>query len=285
MIEMKDKKIKVNGINLHLVDFGGQGEPIICVHGLTANSRYWDSVAERLIDNYRVLAVDLRGRGDSEKPTLGYNVRQHAKDILGVIDFLGFEKIVYMGHSLGALIGVCFAATYPERLSRLILVDGGVDVDPQVYEKIRPAIERLDTVFPDFATFLSEMRKNPFLDEWNEYTEQYFYADVEHRPDGSVCSKASKQAILEEIKALRETSINAFHEQIQTPTLLLWAPDCFKDGKTFMVTREKGEKLAAALPNSRFVAIKNANHYSIILSKYEQFVREVKDFLEEGDKR
>ncbi|WP_243291351.1 alpha/beta hydrolase [Bacillus sp. FJAT-47783] len=277
---MKDKKIKVNGIDLHVVDFGGQGEAIICVHGLTANCHYWDAVAERLIDKYRVIAVDLRGRGDSEKPTFGYNVFQHADDILKVMEFFRFEKVVYMGHSLGALIGTCFATKYPERLSRLILVDGGVEVNPVVYEKIRPAIERLDIIYPDFYTFLNEMKKNPFFDEWNEYMEQYFYADVEHRSDGSVRSKVRKQIILEEIKALRETAINVFHKKIQTPTLLLWAPDCFKDGKTFMVTKEEGERMMALIPNSQFVEIHHANHYSIILTKYEQFVEQVNIFLE-----
>jgi pimeloyl-ACP methyl ester carboxylesterase len=276
---MRDKKLKVNGIDLHLVDFGGKGEPIICVHGLTANSRFWDSVAERLVDSYRVFAVDLRGRGDSEKPKIGYNIHQHTEDLLQVINNLGFEKVIFMGHSLGALIGACFAATYPQRLSRLILVDGGVNVDERVFEKIRPAIERLDTVFPDFATYLNEMKKNPFFEEWNEYAEQYFYADVEHRFNGSVCSKVCKQAILEELKALRETDIDNFYNHIVTPTLFLWAPDSFKDGKTFMITRERGEQLAASLPNSRFVEINHANHYSIILSKYEQLVEEVKKFL------
>jgi pimeloyl-ACP methyl ester carboxylesterase len=276
---MRDKKMKVNGIDLHVVDFGGKGEPIICVHGLTANSRFWDSVAERLVDSYRVFAVDLRGRGDSEKPKFGYNIRQHTEDLLQVINELGFGKVIYIGHSLGALIGVCFAATYPQRLSRLILVDGAVNVDEGVFEKIRPAIERLSTVFPDFATYLNEMKKNPLFHEWNEYIEQYFYADVEHRFDGSVCSKVSKQAILQEVEALKETNIDTFYNHIVTPTLFLWAPNCFMDGKTFMVTRERGEQLAASLPNSQFVEIKHANHYSIILSKYEQLVEEVKKFL------
>ncbi|AKU25435.1 alpha/beta hydrolase [Geobacillus sp. LC300] len=281
---MKDKKIKINGIDLHLVDFGGTGETIICVHGLTANSRYWDSVAERLVDSYRVLAIDLRGRGDSEKPKSGYNIRQHTEDILQVVNHLGLEKIIYMGHSLGALIGASFAATYPQRLSRLILVDGGVNIDERVFVKIRPAIDRLDTVFPDFETYLNEMKKNPFFDEWNEYVEQYFYADVEHRFDGSVCSKVCKKAIMEELNMLKETSIDGFYEHINIPTLLLWAPDSFKDGETFMVTKEKWERLTSSLPHSYFVEIHDANHYSIILSKYEQLVDEVKKFLHDTEK-
>ncbi|NNV07807.1 alpha/beta fold hydrolase [Geobacillus sp. C56-T2] len=278
---MKDKKIKINGIDLHLVDFGGTGETIICIHGLTANSRYWDSVAERLIDSYRVLAIDLRGRGDSTKPASGYNIRQHVEDILQVLDFLKLEKVIYMGHSLGALIGVSFAATYPQRLSRLILVDGGANVDEQVFEKIRPAIDRLDMVFPDFTTYLNEMKKNPLFSEWNEYVEQYFYADVEHRFDGSVCSKVCKKAIIEELNMLKQTAIDEFYEHINIPTLLLWAPDSFGDGKTFMVTKEKWRQLTSSLSHSYFVEIDNANHYSIILSKYEQLVDEVKKFLQD----
>ncbi|MGP3562566.1 alpha/beta fold hydrolase [Geobacillus sp. BK01] len=281
---MKDKKINANGIDLHLVDFGGTGETIICVHGLTANSRYWDSVAERLVDSYRVLAIDLRGRGDSEKPASGYHIRQHTEDILQVIDYFGLEKVIYMGHSLGALIGASFAAAYPERLSRLILIDGGVNVDERVFEKIRPAIERLDMVFPDFATYLNEMKKNPFFDEWNEYVEQYFYADVEHRFDGSVRSKVCKQAVMEELKALKVTPIDEFYRHIKIPTLLLWAPDSFKDGKTFMVTKERWEQLTSSLPYSSFVEIHKANHYSIILSKYGQLVDEVKKFLDDTKK-
>ncbi|MBB6284767.1 alpha/beta fold hydrolase [Geobacillus subterraneus] len=281
---MKDKKIKINGIDLHLVDFGGKGETIICIHGLTANSRYWDSVAERLIDSYRVLAIDLRGRGDSMKPASGYNIRQHTEDILQVLDFLELEKVIYMGHSLGALIGVSFAATYPQRLSRLILVDGGANVDERVFEKIRPAIERLDMVFPDFAAYLNEMKKNPFFDEWNEYVEQYFYADVEHRSDGSVCSKVCKKAIIEELNMLKQTSIDEFYKHINIPTLLLWAPDSFGDGKTFMVTEETWRQLTSCLSHSYFVEIHNANHYSIILSKYEQLVDEVKKFLHDTKK-
>ncbi len=276
---MQHMKIKVNGIDLHVVDYGGQGEVILCVHGLTANSRFWDCVAERLVDEYRVIAFDLRGRGDSEKPHSGYNLRQHTEDAKEVLDALGVKKAIFMGHSLGAMIGSCFAATYPERLSHLILVDGGADFDPAVVDLLHSSIDRLEKVFPNFDTYLTQMKSSPFFKEWNHYVQQYFYFDVLHQVDGSVRSKVSKHAIQLELQALEEISINSFHEQIQAPTLVLWAPRCLLHPDAYLITREKGEELVAKIPLSRFVEVEHSNHYSIVFSSYPFVVLEVKRFL------
>ncbi|TLS38566.1 alpha/beta fold hydrolase [Pseudalkalibacillus caeni] len=276
---MKDSKITLHDQAVHLVDYGGEGEVVLCVHGLTANARCWDSVAERLTSHFRVLAIDLKGRGDSQKPDSGYSISQHTEDIKALIDVLGLEKVIYMGHSLGALIGVCFAATYPQYLSKLILVDGAANLDGQVFEMIRPAVERLGITYSSYQSYILEMKKNPFLDKWNEYIEQYFYSDVDHFPDGSVRSKVSQGAIKAELDSLEKTDINSHHKSIQTPTLLLWAQDSFKNGKTFMLSREKGKALAEKWPESRFVEIEGANHYSIIFNEYNVLVKEIKNFI------
>ncbi|HEY9766521.1 MAG TPA: alpha/beta hydrolase, partial [Chroococcales cyanobacterium] len=200
---MKDSKVRVNGIDLHLADFGGQGETIFCVHGLSSNCRIWDALAERLTDQYRVLAIDLRGRGDSDKPDSGYNIPQHVEDIKALLDSLDLEKIVFCGHSLGASIGAAFATTYPERVSRLILVDGSADVGDVVFDLLRPSIDRLGKVSPDFSSYIGAVKAGPFFPEWNAYIEQHYYFDAQHNPDGSVVSKVKKSAIEEEIVALQ----------------------------------------------------------------------------------
>ncbi|RBW70730.1 alpha/beta fold hydrolase [Bacillus taeanensis] len=276
---MKDLKMHVNGIDLHVVDYGGVGETIICIHGLTANSRCWDAFAHQMISDYHVLAFDLRGRGDSQKPNEGYHIYQHAEDVLAILNFYKVKKAIVVGHSLGAAVGACFAANYPNYLSQLILVDGGVDTDPRIIEKIRPSIERLGTVFPDYKTYIAEMKKNPFYSNWNDYCEQFFYTDIDHHPNGTVCSKVSSYAVFEEIKALSMISIDEFYNRIHVPTLIAAAPNCFLDGQTFMVNKEQGTVLAAKLPNSRFTEIHGSNHYSILFNKYPQLAAEVKSFL------
>ncbi|MGO4888531.1 alpha/beta fold hydrolase [Anaerobacillus sp. MEB173] len=276
---MKDSKIEVNGIDLHVVDYGGEGETIICVHGLTANCRFWDCIAEQFIDQYRVIAFDLRGRGDSAKPVSGYNIQQHAEDVKGILEHYEIEKAIYVGHSLGAMIGACFAATYPDRLRSLILIDGGADVEPNVSEILRPAIGRLGKVSKSFNAYTDELKAIPFFKDWNSYIEQYFYFDVIHNEDGSVVSKVSKNAIVQEMNALLESNVNQFHKKIKTPTLLLWAPQSLYHPTAYIVTKEKGEEMVHMIPNSKFVPIKESNHYSIVLNEYEDVAREIKKFL------
>ncbi|MDP5275628.1 alpha/beta fold hydrolase [Chengkuizengella axinellae] len=276
---MRDLKVKVNDIDLHVVDYGGSGKNVFCVHGLTANSRYWDAFAERMVDHYHVFAYDIRGRGNSEKPLEGNHITQHASDIAGLIQKLELNNVILVGHSLGSLIGVNFAVHYKDLLSHLILVDGGVEVDPKVIGTIKPALDRLGKEYNDFQSYLEEMKQNPLLSEWNEYMDQYYYSDVKHLDNGHVVSKVSKEAVRQEIEGVGNMNLNELHAGIECPTLLLMAQDCFMDGQTFVVSREKGQELENTIPNSRFVEIEEANHYTIILTKYEELVFEVNRFL------
>ncbi|MGE5707497.1 MAG: alpha/beta fold hydrolase [Bacteroidota bacterium] len=280
---MKDTKISVNGIDLHLLDFGGaeHEETILCVHGLTSNCRIWDAVAERLVDRYHVIAIDLRGRGDSQKPWTGYRIPQHVEDVRALLDELGLEKVIYLGHSLGASIGVAFATTHPERLSRLILVDGGADVPDTVFELLKPSIDRLGKVSPSFGAYLEPLLNGPFFPEWNAYIEQHYYHDVQHHPDGSVSSKVRKEAIEEEIDALQKFSLNTLHPRITVPTLVFWSPGSLMHPTIFVLTEEKGKAIAAGIPQGRFVEIPESNHFTILLTHYEETVRATKQFLEE----
>ena len=104
------------------------GEPtVIGIHGLTANHTCWYPVAEALAPAHRFVAYDLRGRGGSDKPERDYNLAAHNRDLLALMGRLGTRRAVIMGHSLGAHIAVRFAAHHPERVSKLVLVDGGLD--------------------------------------------------------------------------------------------------------------------------------------------------------------
>ena len=97
-----------NGIDIQLALWSGEGRAIMCVHGLTANCRCWDTMAASLAPRHKLIALDLRGRGLSEKPTEGYYVEQHCRDIGAVIENFGIERPILMGHSLGALIALVF---------------------------------------------------------------------------------------------------------------------------------------------------------------------------------
>ncbi|MEB1806156.1 MAG: alpha/beta hydrolase [Bacillaceae bacterium] len=279
---MKDKKIEANGLQFHIVDYGGQGEEtILCIHGLTANARCWDAVAERLIHRYRVLALDLRGRGDSEKPQSGYSIKQHAEDINKIIQQLNLDQVILVGHSLGAMIGVVFSSMYPKMVSSLILIDGGEDLRPEVVDLLQPSIERVEKQYETFAGYKAQVSEIPFFSPWNDYLEQYFYADVTHCEDGSVVSKTKKVIINEELINLTKLTINECHEAIQVPTLILWAPNCLFHPTAYLISEENGVKLAHMIDGGKFVEIRGANHFSILFHEYQQTSSEILNFLQE----
>ena len=85
-------KGKGDGVEINLAMWEGQGKIIFCVHGLTANCRCWDGIASSLSPRSRVLAVDLRGRGLSDKPSAGYSIDHHCRDIHALLNHLGIER-------------------------------------------------------------------------------------------------------------------------------------------------------------------------------------------------
>ncbi len=283
----QDKMIEAGGINFHLVDYGGQGKTIILVHGLTANVRYWDAVAERLVDQYHVIALDIRGRGDSDKPESGYYDQwQYAQDVKQILDILKIDKVIFAGHSMGAQIGVIFANQYPERLSRLILVDGGLSFTREhrdkIYKGLKPAFARLGKQYADFQTYLAEAKKGPYYkDDWNKYVARYYWYDVFHNLDGTVIPKTAKYAIFPKVKS-RPLDLGKLYSGIKVPALLLQSPYGFIIGaeRIPLVIPEKGRQFVLGLPiGSRYVTIEGANHYNIVLTKYDQVVWEIKSFL------
>jgi len=119
------KKSRGDGVDIQTAMWEGSGKTLLCIHGLTANCRCWDVIAEAMAPLHRVVAMDLRGRGLSESPPSGYSVDQHCRDIVCLMDDLGLETVIPVGHSLGASIALTLEAGHPERVDRMILVDGG----------------------------------------------------------------------------------------------------------------------------------------------------------------
>jgi len=113
----------VNGVRLHYVD-GGSGAPLICLPGWPQTWYSYHPVAMELAKVYRVIIVDIRGMGSSEKPESGYDKKTMATDILELIRQLGLTKVHIMGHDIGGMVAMSFAFNYPGFVEKLIVLDG-----------------------------------------------------------------------------------------------------------------------------------------------------------------
>lgn len=119
----ENKYTTVNGIKLHYVE-GGNGKPLICLPGWPQTWYSLQPIAMQLAKEYRVIIVDLRGMGTSEKSESGYDKKTMARDIHQLVLHLGFDIVSLMGHDIGGMVAMSFAFNFPESTEKLIVLDG-----------------------------------------------------------------------------------------------------------------------------------------------------------------
>ena len=268
----------VNGLRLRYLEWPGDGEPVVLIHGLTASARSLAALAEGLAPAHRVIAPDLRGRGRSDKPEHGYSYAHHTADLVALLDQLGIARAAVVGHSLGALIGVYLAAHQPARVSRLVLIDAATDTRPEVHAMLGPVIERLDLVYPSLDAFLGLARALPSFQPWNRYLEEGLLDSLEQLPDGRVRPRCPRRVAEEEAASQRDTSLAALHGRIAAPTLILRATDGLAPGLPPILTPPEAAAVARAIPDARAVDIP-ANHYTIAMSPRPDVAQLIADFL------
>lgn len=113
----------VNGIRLHYV-VGGSGPALVCLPGWPQTWYSYHPIAAGLAEHYRVIIVDIRGMGSSDKPATGYDKKTMAQDIHALLRHLGIEKASLLGHDIGGMVATSFGFNYPEATEKLLLADG-----------------------------------------------------------------------------------------------------------------------------------------------------------------
>lgn len=135
-----------DGLRLHYRDHAGDPArpPILCIPGLTRNARDFEGVAERLSGRWRVIAVDLRGRGESAyaKDPMTYVPLTYAQDLEALIRALALDRLVVFGTSLGGLLAMLLAASGPDRIAGALLNDIGPEIEEGGLERIRSYVGR-----------------------------------------------------------------------------------------------------------------------------------------------
>jgi pimeloyl-ACP methyl ester carboxylesterase len=118
----KSNTVLVNGVKIHYV-IGGKGEPLVLVHGFGQNWYMWNRLLPELSKHFLIIAPDLRGVGESEKPAGGYDKKTMAKDIHELVVKLGYHNINLAGHDIGLMVAYAYAAQFPTEVKKLALMD------------------------------------------------------------------------------------------------------------------------------------------------------------------
>lgn len=276
------QRVQGDGIEIQLAIWEGSGLPVLCIHGLAANGLCWAPMASALVPDFTLMAMDLRGRGLSDKPAQGYSLDHHVRDLGGVLDSLNLDRIALMGHSLGAFIALAFAARRPERVDRLVLVDGGGTLEQAQWDRvaaaIKPSLERLGRVFPSFEAYLRPLKETPYLQPWSEAIETYFRYDVEFAA-GGVRSKINPAHIAEETRNLRRETPSGYYSRVRCPVLILRATRGILCAEDLVLPKTAVAAMLAAMPQAACVSVEPSDHYSILIQPQPERDRAVKEFL------
>ena len=249
------------------------GPTVLALHGTTASQRAFTALARRIPDHLLV-APDLRGRGRSAELPPPYGLRRHADDLEAVLDAIGEEPVTVVGHSLGAFVAVALAARAPERVARLVLVDGGMPLRPsadrpvaeEVAAVLGPAAERLRTVFPSRDDYHAFWRAHPAMGPaWGADLADYADYDLVEVPGGFRPATAER-AVLEDGAELYgpDWYLDALRG-IRVPVTVLRAPRDLLDREGGLYPPGVLDDAARLVPQLELVEVADVNHYTILV--------------------
>ena len=283
----KSRFVTVNGLQLHYLDHAGVKGPLVFLHGLSANAHSFDELIESgVAPRFRALALDLRGRGRSDKPESGYTLDDHARDVVDWLDALGLQEVLLVGHSYGAFLAAFIAWRHPTRIVKLVLLDIAASAarDPRVAEMLKPSLGRLDHSWTSELAYITEMKAAPFLSAWwNPALERYFQTDIEMAGDGQIRSVTRREAVAAAAYDAACQDWPAILSQLSQPVLLFHAAEGFgSEGAMPLVLREDAEATARLVPNCRCVPA-TGNHITMLFGgATAAMATAIADFSEAG---
>ena len=261
----------------------GEGpDPVVCLHGITAQHRAFTSAARGVGPDRGLVGVDLRGRGDSDKPDAGYGLEAHAADVVRVLDHLDLENATVAGHSMGAFVALKTALLYPDRVRALVLLDGGwprAEAPSQeemteeqereaaaIREGLARAFSRLEMVFEtpdDYLDFWFPDGNLTMADLPPDLADYYLY-DLQE-VEGGFNPKCSTDAAKQDSPDVTETSPTADEmRDVGCPVALVRASEGFFPGSRPLIPDATRDVMAGALDIRSEMVLPGANHYTMM---------------------
>jgi pimeloyl-ACP methyl ester carboxylesterase len=270
-------------LKLQFWDWGGEGPALVLVHGGLDHARNWDWVARSFREHFHVYALDLRGHGNSAMAEgSAYTAPEHVLDLSALLDVIGSFPVYLVGHSLGGILALLYAGVYPERVKKVISIEGlAFPPGHRIYEapqkrirrwieKVRETEQREPRSYPNLDAAVARMKEaNPHLSD--EVARHLTLHGTNWQSNGSLVWKFDNYARVFPPMGLDLEEFKTVIGEIACPVQLFWgleswAPDPEKDGRT------------ETLRDYRMVHVANAGHW-VHHDQLDLFLRESTAFL------
>jgi len=267
-IVVVEQRARIGDLDLFYLDAAGD-TPLVLLHGLSANASSFSALIHAgLAPAFRVIAPDLRGRGRSDKPAVGYTMLDHARDVVALMDHAGIDRAVLTGHSFGGYLGIYLAATFPDRFERLVVIDAAITSHPRVGEMLKPSLERLGKALASPEEYLASIQGAAYLNGiWNGHVDAYFRAELVENADGTAQSSTSAGAIGQAAYGLACEPWLHLVQQVRQPVLLINAVEPYgPPGAPPLMEESWARATAKAFADGQYVQVPG-NHITMLFTE------------------
>ncbi len=256
-VQPRDKTVTANGLKLHYLDWGAVGRPVmVLLHGLRGHAHSWDDFSAAVCQEYHVLALDQRGRGESDWARDGdYATPAYVADLAGFCQALKLDPFILVGHSMGGRNSMAFTARYPEKVQKLIVVDVGPTLDAKGGERIRQEILAVPEEFDSFEAVVQYMgRQNKYASD-RVLRRRLQYATKE-LPNGKIGWRYDIAIREQRRKSTAPPAEDLWPvvRNITSPTLIVRGAD------TDILSPEVARRMVETMPDARLVEVQRAGH-------------------------
>jgi len=268
-------RVSGDGVELAFGYWPGRGAPVVGIHGLTASYLSFVGIAERLAGRRPLFAIDLRGRGDSDKPEGPFGMTQHARDVAAAMRALGLGPSIVSGHSMGAFVATALAVEAPDLVAGLVLIDGGyvpnLSAGPASEEGLdallSQRITQLRRHYQSRDLYREFWRGQPHFppQDWGPWVEACLDYELGGEPP-VLQPKASEAAVQADLlEGGQEAVITARLRAVRVPTMLVRAESGLAPGQPQLFPDSVAKRIKDCLPEMNDEVIPGTTHYTIML--------------------
>jgi pimeloyl-ACP methyl ester carboxylesterase len=268
---MKRLWLKGAGVRLNCLDYGGKGDlPILFIHGGAAHAHWWDFVARQLTDNFLPFSIDLRGHGDSDRPSdEDYSVEAHIADLATALSSWGYGRPVLVPHSGGCFVALPYAVAHPESVAAMAIVEPRVEWPEELLKAARRRIERPHRRFATQEEAIASWRLIfPPIGANPDHLAHVAHHSFRQDSHGMWVNNTERAAM----SGILEISVMEYAARLRCPTVVL------RGDRSVHLTPENAARLTALAHAGPAITIPNAQH-NLMLDNPDAVAHALRGFL------
>ena len=251
------------GASIHYLDWGGDGPPLVLIHATGFLAALWQPIAEQLSSTFRVVAMDQRGHGDSDKPAGGYTFELFADDLQLLIEELELDRPLAAGHSSGGTTIVIHAMRHPGVVQRSVLIEPILprpdwyagDIPSRNQSSLAAGARKRRAVWSSREEMYESYRTRPMFEHWRkDVLRTYLEEGVADRDDGQVELKCAPEIEAQFFEAVMKVDAWPRLSEFTMPTLALWGAN------SHLLARGFSDQVDEAIPNIQTVLVDDSGH-------------------------